>query len=56
MAESSTNRLPSWRSRESPRSTMKREHGDDDEADDQAELLAGDGENEIGMRIGQVRP
>src|SRR5579864_414130 len=30
------------------------EEGDDDEADDEAELLAGDGEDKIGMGVGQV--
>ena len=29
------------------------EHADDDQADDHAEFLAGDGEDEVGMRVGQ---
>ena len=36
-----------------PRSTMKAKQRDQDEADDQAELLARDREDEVGMRVGQ---
>ena len=39
-----------------PREAAQHDEGeerDDDEADDEAELLAGDGEDEIGMRVGQ---
>ena len=53
VAASSTNRLPSCDSREKPRNTIKANSATIDEADDEPELLAGDGEDKIGMRVGQ---
>ena len=54
VAASTTKRLLSCISREKPRSTMKAKSATMREADDQAQLLAGHGEDEIGMRVGQI--
>ena len=53
VAPSSTNMLCSLTMRDSARSTMKAKQDDQQQADDEAELLARDGEDEIGMRVGQ---
>ncbi len=53
-AASITNRFVSLQQpRMKPRSTTKANSADDEQAGDEAELLAGDGEDEIGMRVGQ---
>ena len=48
------NRLVSFSARQAAQHD-EGEQRDDDQAGDQAELLAGDGEDEVGMGVGQLR-
>ena len=53
VAASTTKRLVSCSSARESAQHDEGEQRDDDQADDEAELLAGHGEDEIGMRVGQ---